>query len=217
MSEPRSDYQPPRLAIFATAEWDRPAAAPTTRSEAPASTASRMARSRRSVHLRARSAAAATSVRSVIEGFLRLSQRAAPFGDQSNGVAAGVRLLATPDVPLAGGAPLKESPVVSEPPVVPALRHALTVNQVHGAVNQVDDICVECGDDLAAYGSIFCSDCRDERAAEPRYEKVDGWRITLHELGPHRQDVSCDEDPVCGYVYRLREGAEFGSSGGSDV
>lgn len=44
----------------------------------------------------------------------------------------------------------------------------------------------------------------------PRYEEIDGWRITPHELGPHPQAESCDEEPVCGHVYRIREAADFG-------
>lgn len=34
-------------------------------------------------------------------------------------------------------------------------------------------------------------------------ERVEGWRITPQELGPHPEGESCDEAPVCGHVYRL--------------
>ena len=55
-----------RLAIFATAVCERPAASPTVRRDAPSATAARMRSSRRSVHSRAFCEALATAERSVI-------------------------------------------------------------------------------------------------------------------------------------------------------
>lgn len=50
-----------------------------------------------------------------------------------------------------------------------------------------------------------------ELAAVDRYERIEGWRITEHERGPHPEVESCDEMPACLHVYRLvttKEGSD---------
>lgn len=115
-----------RLAILAMAACDIPAASPTARRDAPAATAARMRRSRRSVHSRAFWAALATAERSGTDGTAEVAVLL-PDGAECDAGALGAGL----PLGLAGGAEAAEVGGVVLGVAHGASGHGCTVNQVH--------------------------------------------------------------------------------------